>query len=345
MDTPRATIDITTGSSPYTCPTATADPIGTEISSDFIANDCRITKLKRQRGSMGNLRGTQAYSNNSNQQGGKLTTINVAEYSKRSSSATNNMINGNNISMILNNNSSATPLALSLVPGGNEQDTTDSGNGFGGQMNTNTTTTATATPSSIHPLLDMFYNRQPNLNLINYNCFNNGGSNGNNNLLSNDPALSTTPVTQQFVQTNDNSYNHNFQQQQFNNLSDQNQFLNMKLAAVAADAVAAATSTANGMGVTSTTAAQQQAITAAVAAAFLQQVAAAAGSQQQHENVITHHLHSMMNAAVNASLTQTTSVPTSSWQTTAHHPYNNSRVWSNNKRYISSKKLDELKNT
>ena len=308
--------------------------------------------MKRQRGSAGNLRGAQVYGNNTNHQGGKLTTMNVAEYSKRSSFTTNNMANGNNISTMLNNNFSATPLALSLTRGGAEQllqqqqDCTDSGNAFGGKINTNTNTTTTATPSTIHPLLDMFYSRQQNL--INYGCFSNGDNNGNNNMTATDPALSSTPNAQQFTMSNDN-YNHNFQQhQQFNHFSDQNQSLNIKLAAAAAAAVAAATSTANGMDVTATTATQQQAITAAVAAAFLQQVAAAAESQQQQQgNAMAQQLHSMMNASVNASITQTTSVPLSSWnsQTAASHPYNNSRIWPTNKRYMSPKKLDELKNS
>lgn len=298
-----------TGGSPYTCPTATADYIGTEISGDFVANDCRVTKLKRQRGSAGNLRASQIYSNNS--QNGKLTTMNVAEYSKLTSKNCSN-----SSSILLINNSSTTPLALSLARGGVDQflqqKQDDSSNVF--QMNTNTNTTTTATPSTIHPLLDIFYNRQSNLNLMNYIGFNNTDSNGNNN-------LDLNPIAQQFS-TIDN-FAHNFQQaQKFNNFSDQN--LNIRLATAAA--VAAAASTNNG-------------ITAAVAAAFLQQVAAAAESQQQ-ENSITKQLTSMINDP---------QLPTSSWhsQTIIHHPYNNNlRAWStNNKRYMSAKKLDELKNS
>lgn len=246
--------------------------------------------------------------------------MNVAEYSKLTSKNCNN-----SSSILISKNSSTTPLALSLARGGVDQflqqKQDDSSNAF--QMNTNTNTTTTATPSTIHPLLDIFYNRQSNLNLMNYSGFNNTDSNGNNN-------LDLNPIAQQFS-TIDN-FAHNFQQaQQFNNFSDQN--LNIRLATAAA--VAAAASTNNGITATE----HQKSITAAVAAAFLQQVAAAAESQQQ-ENSITKQLTSMINDP---------QLPTSSWhsQTIIHHPYNNNlRAWStNNKRYMSAKKLDELKNS
>lgn len=221
----------------------------------------------------------------------------MLEYSKSS------ILNGNNF---LSNNST---IALSLAKGGDflNQKQDDLNNAF--QTNTNTTTTATS--STIHPLLDIFYNRQ--LNLMNYNAFND--NNGNN-------SLDAIPIAQQF---SDNFNNF----QQFNNFSSDQ---NLRLATAAA-AAAVAAATTNG--------AQQQSITAAVAAAFLQQVAAAAESQ--HENSIAKQLSSIM--GINDS-----QIPTSSWQTAAasaiHHPYNN-RAWpTTNKRYMSvAKKLDELKNS